>query len=112
MKIKDKLEFKKLSSLCRGDILKMTTLAESGHPGGSMSMVDMLLSVYNFANISKDNYMDINRDRIVVSNGHTSPGVYSVLGRYGFFNIEPTISMNIKAEDLNNAKKDKYTALK
>ena len=92
MKIEDKIEFRKLSSLCRGDILKMTTLAESGHPGGSMSMVDMLLSVYNFANISKDNYTDQDRDRIIVSNGHTSPGVYSVLGRYGFFNIDEAIS--------------------
>jgi len=92
MKIEDKIEFRKLSNLCRGDILKMTTLAESGHPGGSMSMVDMLLSVYNFANISKDNYTDQERDRIIVSNGHTSPGVYSVLGRYGFFNIDEAIS--------------------
>jgi len=73
-----------LSILCRGDILTMTTLAASGHPGGSMSMVDMLLTVYKHANISPDNVNSLDRDRIIVSNGHTSPAVYSVLGRLGF----------------------------
>jgi len=66
----------------------MTTLAGSGHPGGSMSMVDMLLAVYNYANICPDNLYSLDRDRIIVSNGHTSPAVYSVLARCGFFNIE------------------------
>ena len=79
------------SKLCRGDILTMTTLAASGHPGGSMSMVDMLLTVYHSANISPDNVNSLDRDRIIVSNGHTSPAVYSVLGRLGFFNIDDAI---------------------
>ena len=77
-----------IATLCRGDILTMTTLAGSGHPGGSMSMVDMLLAVYNYANICPDNLYSLDRDRIIVSNGHTSPAVYSVLARCGFFNIE------------------------
>jgi transketolase len=80
-----------LSILCRGDILTMTTLAASGHPGGSMSMVDMLLTVYKHANISPDNVNSLDRDRIIVSNGHTSPAVYSVLGRLGFFSIDEAI---------------------
>ena len=52
--------------LCRGDILTMTTLAASGHPGGSMSTIDALLTVYNVANISKNNLHDLNRDRIFI----------------------------------------------
>lgn len=85
-------ELEKLSVLCRGDILKMTTLAGSGHPGGSMSSIDMYLTVYKIANISPDNYKELDRDRIIVSHGHTSPGVYSTLGRNGFFDIDEAIA--------------------
>jgi transketolase len=85
-------ELKNLSNQCRGDILKMTTLASSGHPGGSMSTVDMLLLIYKYANISPENYRSLDRDRIIVSHGHTSPAVYSVLGRNGFFHIDDAIS--------------------
>lgn len=67
--------------LCRGDILTMTTLAASGHPGGSMSTVDALLTLYNIANINKNNLHDLTRDRIFVSHGHVSPAVYSCLAR-------------------------------
>jgi len=81
-----------LSRLCKGDILTMTTLADSGHPGGSISSLDIYLLVFSYANISPSNIDDLNRDRIVVSHGHTSPGVYSVLGRLGFFDIDMAIS--------------------
>ena len=40
-----------LSKLARGDILKMTTLAGSGHPGGSMSSIDFYLVLYSYANV-------------------------------------------------------------
>ncbi|MGA1845494.1 transketolase [Deferribacter abyssi] len=92
LSINDLKELEKLSNLCRGDILKMTTLAGSGHPGGSMSSIDMYLTVYKMANISPSNYKSLDRDRIVISHGHTSPGVYSVLGRNGFFNIDEAIA--------------------
>lgn len=85
-------ELKELSTLCRGDILKMTTLANSGHPGGSMSSIDLYLVVYRFANINSNNCFDLDRDRVIVSHGHTSPGVYSALGRSGFFDIDEAIA--------------------
>ncbi|MGC9383956.1 MAG: transketolase [Kosmotogaceae bacterium] len=85
-------ELKRLGNKCRSDILKMTTVASSGHPGGSMSSVDIYLSIYNHANVSPENPFDPERDRIVVSHGHTSPGVYSVLGRLDFFDIEESIT--------------------
>jgi transketolase len=85
-------ELKKLGRICRGDIIKMTTIANSGHPGGSMSSIDMYLSIYNKANINPSRPYDPNRDRVIVSHGHTSPGVYAALGRLGFFNIDDVIS--------------------
>lgn len=80
------------SHLARGDILKMTTLAGSGHPGGSMSSLDIFLVVYSFAHIDSKNLDDPDRDRIIVSHGHTSPGVYATLGRLGFFNIDDAVA--------------------
>jgi transketolase len=86
----EKLE--KVSKKCRADILSMTTLAASGHPGGSMSTLDMLLTIYEFANINKNNYQSLDRDRVIVSHGHTSPAVYSTLASKGFFDIDEAIS--------------------
>ena len=83
---------KELARLARGDILKMTTLAKCGHPGGSMSSIDIYLVLYSFANVSPKYPDDPDRDRIIISHGHTSPGVYSALGRLGFFNIDYAIS--------------------
>jgi transketolase len=72
------------AKLCRGDILKMTTVAGSGHPGGSMSSIDIYTTVYSLA--------DIPNDEIVVSHGHTSPGVYSILGRLGILDTEEILA--------------------
>lgn len=95
---KESLErLSKLSRLARGDILKMTTLAGSGHPGGSMSSIDFYLVLYSYANVHPQSPADPNRDRIVISHGHTSPGVYAALGRLGFFPIEAAIATFRKA---------------
>ena len=96
----DKDSLQKLSEmarLARGDILKMTTLAGSGHPGGSMSSIDFYLVLYSYANVDPRSPSDPNRDRIVISHGHTSPGVYAALGRVGFFPIEAAIATFRKA---------------
>ena len=78
--------------LVRGDILKMTTLAGSGHPGGSMSSTEIYLTLYSMARVDpKDPYRD-DRDRIIVSHGHTSPGVYASLAAVGFFDIDDAIA--------------------
>ncbi len=81
-----------LSRLCKGDILTMTTLANSGHPGGAMSSLDIYLTVFSYANIAPERVDDPNRDKIIVSHGHTSPAVYSVLGRLGFFDIDMAVA--------------------
>jgi transketolase len=107
----DDASLKKLSELARqarGDILKMTTLAGSGHPGGSMSSIDFYLILYSYANIHPHSSSEPNRDRIVISHGHTSPGVYAALGRIGFFPIEAAIVNFRKAGSAFEGHVEKY----
>jgi transketolase len=85
-------ELKDKARLARGDILTMTTLAGSGHPGGSMSSVDAYLVLYHFARINPKDPLWPDRDRIVISHGHTSPGAYAALARSGFFPPETAIA--------------------
>jgi len=73
------------------DILTMTTLAKSGHPGGALSSVQIFLVLYYFGLVANENNSN-DRDRIVISHGHTSAGAYSVLGRLGYFDIDEAIS--------------------
>ncbi len=84
---------KELSRHAKGDIIKMTTLAGSGHPGGSMSSLDFYLVLFFFANL-----MENPRDRIVVSHGHTSPGVYASLARLGYLPLQEVIAFFRKAK--------------
>ncbi len=81
-----------MARIARGNIVKMTTLAASGHPGGSMSSIDIFMALYNLARVDPKNPTRDDRDRIIVSHGHTSPGVYSALAAAGFFNIDDAIA--------------------
>lgn len=81
-----------MARIARGNILKMTTLAASGHPGGSMSSIEIYLTLYSFARVSPDEPMRDDRDRIIISHGHTSPGAYSALAAVGFFKAEDAIT--------------------
>ena len=74
-----------LGTAARGDILKMTTLAASGHPGGSMSSLEFLLVLWGFGNCDPKNPFREGRDRVVISHGHISPGSYAALARLGYF---------------------------
>ena len=76
----------------RGAILTMTTLAASGHPGGSMSSLEIYLVLYHFANVDPARPRTDDRDRVVVSHGHTSPGVYCALADAGFFKLEDAVA--------------------
>lgn len=78
-------KLKELALLCRGDILKMTTLAASGHPGGSMSSIEFFLLLWGFANCDPKDPFAKERDRVVVSHGHVSPGAYAALARLGYY---------------------------
>ena len=83
---------KELSRYAKGDIIKMTTLAGTGHPGGSMSSLDIYLVVFFFAKL-----LDEPQDRVVVSHGHTSPGVYASLARLGYLPLHDVIAFFRKA---------------
>ena len=76
-------ELKEKARQARADIIKMTHIAKSGHPGGSMSSIEIFLTVYSFANFDPKNPDDPNRDKFVISHGHTSPGVYAALIQVG-----------------------------
>ena len=86
---KEIIDLKKSSAEIRINILKMVNNAKSGHPGGSMSGVEILNLLYRKClNIPNDwdKSPDFNnRDRFILSKGHASPLLYSVLAQYGFF---------------------------
>lgn len=76
----------------RGSILTMTSLAASGHPGGSFSSLEMYMLLWHFANVDPEQPRMRSRDRIVVSHGHTSPGVYAAMADAGFFPIDDAVA--------------------
>ena len=85
----EKNELKKFATETRKNIVKMVCTAKSGHPGGSLSGADILAVLFNKClNIPKDwdKSPDFEkRDRFILSKGHASPLLYSVLAQYGMF---------------------------
>ena len=71
---------KNTSNKIRLSLLESLHYAGSGHPGGSLSCVDILTILYfKIANVSNKNLTDENRDRIILSKGHAAPALYAVL---------------------------------
>ncbi|NPA95236.1 MAG: transketolase [Thermodesulfobacteria bacterium] len=75
----------KMWQRCAARIIISTTLAKSGHPGGSLSSLHTLLLLYAMMKHDPSNPDWEERDKFVVSIGHISPGVYGVLSEYGYF---------------------------
>ena len=77
-----------LSRVCRQvrrDIINMTANAGSGHPGGSLSAVELMVSVfYSHMRVDPKNPKAEDRDRFVLSKGHAAPCYYAVLAEMGF----------------------------
>lgn len=87
------MELQGLRALCsqvRRDILNMTYQAGSGHPGGSLSSVELLVGLYFSGEMAVDPEHPEweGRDRFILSKGHAAPVLYSVLARKGFFPVE------------------------
>ncbi len=80
---------KEKATLVRKGIIESTHAAKCGHPGGSLSITDIVTYLY-FAemNIDEKNPKMANRDRFVMSKGHAAPALYSVLANRGFFPVE------------------------
>ncbi len=79
-------ELRELSQKCRISILEMLTEAKSGHPGGSLSAVEIVNAIY-FSEMKQDpkNPSWENRDRFVISKGHGVPAVYAAMAYAGYF---------------------------
>ena len=85
----DNLSLKKMALEVRKGIVTAVHAAKSGHPGGSLSAADVFTYLYfEEMNIDPDNPKKEDRDRFVLSKGHTAPGLYSVLANRGYFPIE------------------------
>lgn len=88
-KIKEIEELKKTAQNVRKGIIEAVYNGKSGHPGGSLSIADIMTVLYfNEMNIDKENPKNENRDRLVLSKGHCAPALYATLANYGFFEIE------------------------
>ena len=77
---------KQTAAMVRLDILEQVHAASSGHPGGSLSIAEIITYLYfEEMNVDPTNPKMENRDRFVLSKGHTAPALYAVLAEKGFF---------------------------
>ena len=84
-----KTELKKLACKVRMGVIEGTFNAKSGHPGGSLSIADIITYLYfEEMNVDPKNPAWEDRDRFVLSKGHTAPALYSALALKGFFPFE------------------------
>ncbi len=85
----DNRELKRIANEVRKGIITATHSAKSGHPGGSLSAADMYTFLYfEEMNIDPKKPDDPNRDRFVLSKGHTCPGLYAAMAERGYFPVE------------------------
>ena len=84
-----KIELAKIACKVRMGIIEGTFNAKSGHPGGSLSITEILTYLYfNEMNIDPENPAMDSRDRFVLSKGHAAPALYSVMAQRGYFPVE------------------------
>lgn len=85
----EKLELQKMANEVRKGIVTSVHAAKAGHPGGSLSAADLFTYLYfEELNIDPKDPKKADRDRFVLSKGHTAPGLYSTLAHRGFFPVE------------------------
>ena len=82
---------------CRVDIVRMVHKAQAGHPGGSLSEIDLLVALYGTVlNVRPNEPSWPDRDRFVLSKGHASPGMYALLADFGFISHEDLTTYRVK----------------
>lgn len=82
----DKIKLARIAAEIRKGALTAVYSASSGHPGGSLGIADILAYLYfEEMNVDPKNPKDPDRDRFVLSKGHTSPALYATLAERGFF---------------------------
>ena len=88
-KISDITKLSEIAKNIRKGIIEAVYSGKSGHPGGSLSIADIMTVLYFYEmNIDPQNPKDENRDRLVLSKGHCAPALYSTLANRGFFDVE------------------------
>ena len=91
-------ELNKKSTELRGAILDMIVEGKAGHIGGDMSVIDILVAIYDRMRISPSNPEDPDRDRFILSKGHCVEALYAVLADKGFLDMEDVINTYSKFE--------------
>ena len=90
----NKLELQKTAVEVRKGIVEGVHSAKAGHPGGSLSAADIFTYLYfEEMNIDPKNPKSPDRDRFVLSKGHTAPGLYSALAHRGYFPVEDLLTL-------------------
>ena len=90
----DNKELQKIANEVRKDIIVSVHSAKAGHPGGSLSAADIFTFLYfEEMNVDPKNPQDPDRDRFVLSKGHTAPGLYGALAEKGFFPKEDLVTL-------------------
>ena len=85
----ENLELEKIANEVRKGIVTAVHSAKSGHPGGSLSIADIMTYLYfEEMNVDPKNPQKEDRDRLVLSKGHVAPALYSTLAQKGFFPVE------------------------
>ncbi len=94
MDVTIKKNLQKTACKVRMGVIEGTFNAKSGHPGGSLSISDTLTYLYfNKMNVNPADADNADRDRLVLSKGHTAPALYSVLAQKGYFSEEELKSL-------------------
>ena len=90
----ENLELKKIANEVRKGIITSTHSAKAGHPGGSLSAAEVFTYLYfEEMNVDPKHPQDPDRDRFVLSKGHTAPGLYAALAEKGFFPKEDLVTL-------------------
>lgn len=88
------LELSKIANEVRKGVIKSTHAAKSGHPGGSLSVADIMTYLYfEEMNVDPMNPQCADRDRFVLSKGHVAPALYATLAEKGFFPKEDLLTL-------------------
>ena len=90
----NKLELQKVANEVRKGIITGVHAAKAGHPGGSLSAAYLFTYLYfEEMNVDPKNPQDPDRDRFVLSKGHTAPGLYAALANKGYFPVEDLLTL-------------------
>jgi len=94
MQNEQKQRLEKIATQLRRDIIEMTYHAQSGHPGGSCSLADIMAYLYfHRMRYNVNDPKNLDRDRLVLSKGHAAPVWYAALAEAGFFPREEMLGL-------------------